>query len=54
MSSKEGIPVEVRAVEEEAGDGRVPGYEGSVDVLTAPFRLKEDMSEVSSKTLKKD
>lgn len=47
MSSREGIPVEVRVVEEDAGDGRVPGYKGSAGVLTAPFRLKEDMSKVT-------
>lgn len=43
MSSRDGIPVEVMMVDEAAGEGRVPGYEGSVGVFAAPFLLKEDM-----------
>lgn len=47
MSSREGIPVEVMMVEDEAGDGRVPGYEGRVGVRVEPFRLKEDMLQLT-------
>lgn len=34
-------------VDEEAGDGRVPGCEGRVGAVAAPFRLKEDMLKVT-------
>lgn len=43
MSSREGMPVDMMIVDEDAGEGRVPGYENGVGVFVEPFLLKEDM-----------
>lgn len=43
MSSREGMPVDIMIVDEDAGEGRVPGYEDRFCVLVEPFLLKEDM-----------
>jgi hypothetical protein len=46
MSSKEGMPVDVRSVEDDDGHGRVP--DGKFACLELIFRLNEDMDDVRS------
>jgi len=37
------MPVDMMIVDEDAGEGRVPGYENGIGVFAEPFLLKEDM-----------